>query len=65
MNGLEIIKVIWPLIIIQLIVQIYALVDVIKKNKTKNLSPIVWVVIIVLGELIGSVVYLLVGRAED
>lgn len=65
MSGLDILKTIWPLIVIQLAVQIYALVDIIKKNKTKNLSPIIWVVIVVFGELIGSVIYFLVGRSEE
>jgi hypothetical protein len=65
MNAAEIVKVIWPIIIIQLIVQIYALVDLIKRKKTKNLSVAVWIIIIILGEIIGPVLYLLVGKAED
>lgn len=67
MNATDIISVIWPLIVIQLAFQIYALIDLfkIKKSKTKNLSPVLWAVIIVLGEIIGAALYFLLGRSEE
>ena len=66
MDIQQIIQFIWPLILIQLLFQIYALVDLIitKKRKTKNLTPIIWIIIIVLGEIIGSALYFIVGRSE-
>ena len=64
-NALDIIKLIWPVILIQLAVQIYALVDVLKKNKTKNLSVGAWVAIILLGEIVGPILYFVMGRSED
>jgi len=62
---ISILKIAWPLIAIQLGLQIYATIDVIKRKKTKNLSPAIWVIIIILGEIIGAIVYLLFGRTED
>lgn len=66
MDILQIIQFIWPLILIQLLFQIYALVDLIitKKRKTKNLTPIIWIIIIVLGEIIGAALYFIIGRSE-
>lgn len=67
MSATDTISVIWPLIVIQLAFQIYALVDLfkIKKSKTKNLSPVLWAVIIVLGEIIGAALYFILGRSEE
>ena len=67
MSALEIIKVVWPLILVQLAFQIYALFDLFmtKKGKTKNLSSTIWAVIIVLGEIVGPAVYFIIGRSEE
>lgn len=65
LDVMNIIKMIWPIIVIQLALQIYALVDLIRRKKTKNLTPLVWGLIIVFGEIIGSAVYLIVGRSEE
>lgn len=62
---ISILRVAWPLIVIQLGLQIYAIVDIIRRKKTKSLPPILWIVIVVLGEILGPIVYLLFGRAED
>lgn len=61
----DILKLVWPLILIQLAVQIYALVDLFKKGKTKNLNLGIWLIIILFGEIIGAIIYLLVGRSEE
>jgi len=65
MDPIDIIRIIWPVIVIQLAVQIYAIVDIIRKKKTKNLSPTIWIVVIIFGELLGAIIYLLAGRAEE
>lgn len=61
----DLLKLIWPLIVLQLGVQIYAIVDVVKRNKTRNLSVPAWIVIIVLTEIVGPIVYFVYGRNED
>ena len=64
-DPLAIIKLIWPLAILQLGVQIYAIVDLAKKGRTKNLSFVIWLLIILLGEILGAILYFLIGRAEE
>ncbi|MBN2047987.1 MAG: PLDc_N domain-containing protein [Anaerolineaceae bacterium] len=53
-----------PLFLIELGVVIFALVDLSKREHT-NGSKLMWVFIIVLFNLIGSVVYFIVGRKEE
>jgi len=65
LDAINIIKIIWPVIVLQLALQIYALVDLIKRKKTKNLSPKIWGAIIILGEIVGAAIYLIVGRSEE
>ena len=65
MDIVSILRLAWPIIAIQLALQIYAIFDIIRRKKTKNLSTGLWVVIIILGEILGPVLYFLVGKAED
>lgn len=67
MKVAEILSIIWPLILIQIAFQVYALVDLIaiKKKKTKNLSVVIWGIIIVLGEIVGPALYFIFGRSEE
>lgn len=66
MEPQQLLQLIWPLILIQIAFQIYALIDliVIKKKKTKNLSFVAWVLIIIFGEIIGSALYFILGRSD-
>lgn len=61
----EIIRLVWPLIVLQLTLMVLAVVDIVRKKKTRNLSPVIWIIISVLGELVGPIVYFIFGRAED
>jgi len=61
----SILKVAWPLLLIEIGLLLYALIDVIRRKKTKTLSLLIWIVIIVLFEIIGPIAYLLFGKAED
>ncbi len=54
-----------PLVLIQLVLVVICLVDLVRREKVKGLPKWAWGIIIVLGELIGPVVYLIVGRAEE
>ncbi len=62
---IDLLKMLWPVLLIQIGVQIYAIVDLLKRKKTKNLNLPIWLAIIVLTEIVGPIVYLLVGRSED
>jgi hypothetical protein len=52
-----------PILALQLILMVAALVDLAKRERTRG-PKWMWVLIIVLGELIGPIVYFIVGREE-
>ncbi len=52
-----------PILLIQLGLMVFCLVDLARREQTKG-PKWLWAVIIILGELIGPIVYLLVGREE-
>lgn len=53
-----------PIIIIQLVLMIIALWDLIKREKTKG-PKWLWAVIILLVNFIGPIIYLVIGREEE
>jgi hypothetical protein len=57
-------NVILPIIIIQLLLMIVALIDLTKIERTRG-PKLLWVFIIVLGSLLGSVAYFVVGRRNN
>ncbi len=65
MDIVEILKLVWPLIVIQIALQAYAIYDLVKRKKTRNLNPIIWGIIIIVGEIIGPAVYFMLGRSEE
>ena len=52
-----------PLLLLQLGLAIFCLIDLARRNKTRG-PKWMWAIIIILGELIGPLVYLLIGRQE-
>ena len=52
-----------PVILLQLALMAVALVDLIRRKRTHG-PKWVWALVIVFGELLGPVVYLLFGRKE-
>lgn len=59
----EFIPLLIPIIILQLGLMIAALIDVIKREKTKG-PKWMWILIIVLVNLFGPIVYFIAGRDE-
>jgi lipopolysaccharide export LptBFGC system permease protein LptF len=53
-----------PLLVLQFILMIVALIDVIR-NKRTNGPYIMWVIIIIFGSLLGSIIYFVFGRKND
>jgi hypothetical protein len=53
-----------PLFLIQLGLMIAALVDVLKREKTKG-PKWMWILIVVFVNMIGPIVYFVVGREEE
>ncbi|MDV2988604.1 MAG: PLD nuclease N-terminal domain-containing protein [Dehalogenimonas sp.] len=51
-----------PIIIIELVLVVVALLDLSKRQKVKGESKVVWVLIIIFLNLIGPIIYLVWGR---
>jgi len=54
-----------PVFIIQFVIMVVALVDLTKRKKVRGDNKVVWVVVIILFELIGPILYLVWGRHPD
>lgn len=54
-----------PLVLIQLGLMIFALVDLVKRDKVKGGNKVVWALVIVLINIIGPIVYLIFGREDE
>lgn len=65
MSFEQYIPLIIPLVVIQFGMAIFCLIDLNKREKVNYLPKWGWALIILLGELVGPVVYLLVGRGES
>jgi hypothetical protein len=57
-------NVLLPLILIELILMVIALVDLVKSEKS-NGPKLMWVPIIVLGNLLGIIAYFIFGRRNS
>jgi hypothetical protein len=64
-DVINVLQLLWPLILLQFIIQGYAIVDIARRKKTKNLNVTVWVLIIIFGEILGAVLYLIIGRDKE
>lgn len=62
----EILPLLIPLVAIQLVLIVIALRDLMRpERKVRGGDKRVWAVVIVLGELIGPLVYLTIGRVDE
>ena len=55
-----------PLLVIELGLIIFVVIDIARKKKTKTLSPLIWIIISILfsSTFIGPVLYIIFGRAD-
>lgn len=63
MSTIEIIKLLAPLIMIQFGLAAWCVIDILRKG-VKNLSKGLWIVIVVVINLIGPIIYLTLGRKK-
>ncbi len=55
-----------PVIVIEIGLMVFSLIDLFRpERRVKGGSKVVWALVILVFNLIGSVVYLLAGREED
>lgn len=65
MSIMELLKIIWPLLIVQLVLSIIGLIVLVKSEKVRFLPKWVWAIIIVLVASIGPIVFLIIGKERD
>jgi len=53
-----------PLVVVQLILQVVALVDVYRRETVTGGKKWIWVLVIIFGEIIGAALYLILGRKD-
>jgi DMSO reductase anchor subunit len=53
-----------PLLLVQLILMITALVDILRREKTRG-PKLLWALIVIFGEMIGPILYFVIGREEQ
>lgn len=54
-----------PLFLLELGLMVFALVDCVRRQRVRGDNKVVWILIIVLVNFIGPIVYLAAGRKED
>jgi hypothetical protein len=60
---LKLLPLLIPILLIQLGLMVYCLIDLARREQTRG-PKWLWVILIVLGQLWGPVVYLIFGRSE-
>ncbi len=61
----EIIKMIWPLLVFQFLLFLWAIIDLIRRSFVKHLPKWAWALIIILVNFFGPIAYLVFGRGEE
>ena len=66
MEGFNFMEILLPLIILELILVIVALVDLSKRDKStlRGESKLLWVLVILFISTIGPIIYLVIGRKK-
>ena len=62
---LKILPFLIPLFIIQVALTVIALVDLVKRERVRGGNKLVWVLVIILINIIGPIIYLLAGREDS
>ena len=55
----------WPLLLLQLALMVWALLDLLRRRSTRTLSVPLWAVLIIVINFFGPIAYFLFGRVEQ
>ena len=61
---LNLLKMIWPLIVLQYALTIWAIIDLVRRPNVRHLPKLAWGAIILLVNFFGPIAYLVLGREE-
>ncbi len=54
-----------PIVLLELGLLVWALLDIIRRERVKGGNKVIWILVIVLINIIGPIVYFIFGREED
>ncbi|MGI6206606.1 MAG: PLD nuclease N-terminal domain-containing protein [Anaerolineae bacterium] len=60
----EFLPLIIPILLLELALMVVALVDLLRRERTRNLPKWAWILIVVLFQIIGPIAYFLAGRED-
>lgn len=61
----DLLKMLWPILVFQLLLLIWAIIDLIRRRTVKSLPKWAWALIIIFVNIFGPIIYLVFGRGED
>ena len=64
MSAMEIITTFWPLLALQLILSLAAIISILRRGETKKLPKIAWVIIVLVVSTFGPILYFIYGKGE-
>lgn len=62
---INLLPVLIPLLILELGLMIFALINIVKRKRVRGGSKAMWIIIVVLFQLIGPIIYFAFGREEE
>ena len=61
----DLLRMLWPLLAFQLLLTVWAIIDLVRRKTVKALPKWAWALIIVLVNIFGPIIYLVFGRGEE
>ena len=61
----DLLKMFWPLLLLQFILLIWGIIDLARRREVKVLPKWAWALIIVFVNLFGPIIYFVAGRGEE
>lgn len=61
---LDALRIFWPLVVLHYSLAIWAIVDIRKRRNTRYLPKVAWVIIALFVQVLGPVLYFILGRGE-
>ncbi|MDY6825976.1 MAG: PLD nuclease N-terminal domain-containing protein [Bacillota bacterium] len=62
---LDLLKIFWPFLVLQILLMVWAIIDLIRRREVKGLPRWAWILIIVFINIFGPIIYLVFGRGEE
>ncbi|MDW7738510.1 MAG: PLD nuclease N-terminal domain-containing protein [Bacillota bacterium] len=64
-SAVDLVIILWPLILLQFLLAVWAIIDLIRRKYVKALPKWAWALIIIFVNMFGPIIYLVFGRGEE